>query len=213
MFICEYCGREIKNKGALVLHEKYCDKNPNKEIFKHNFDTSKLSHSAWNKGKTKDTDERLKIRGEKLHKKYEDKIIVHHFLGKTHSDETKEILSKKRKQWLLENPEKHVWKRHNKFISVPCQKLKEKLKELNIDFVEEYTPFNDYNYSIDIAFPEIKLGIEVNGNQHYDKSGNLKEYYQKRHNIFENRGWRLLEVHYSKCYTSSINTFDDIFNL
>lgn len=69
MFICEYCGREIKNKGALVLHEKYCDKNPNKEIFKHNFDTSKLSHSAWNKGKTKDTDERLKIRGEKLHKK------------------------------------------------------------------------------------------------------------------------------------------------
>ena len=27
MFICEYCGREIKNKGALVLHEKYCDKN------------------------------------------------------------------------------------------------------------------------------------------------------------------------------------------
>lgn len=84
---------------------------------------------------------------------------------------------------------------------------------MNIEFVEEYSPFNDYHYSIDIAFPDLKLGIEVNGNQHYNKNGELKSYYQERHNIFESRGWKILEVHYSKCYKVNINKFDDIFNL
>ena len=34
MFICQYCGKEIGNKGCLVLHEKYCEKNPNRIISK-----------------------------------------------------------------------------------------------------------------------------------------------------------------------------------
>ena len=49
--------------------------------------------------------------------------------------------------------------------------------------------------NIDIAFPDIKLGIEINGNQHYNSDGTLKDYYQERHNLIEEAGWKLLEVH------------------
>ena len=55
-------------------------------------------------------------------------------------------------------------------------------------------------YSIDIAFPDKKIGIEINGNQHYNRDGTLKEYYLKRHNDICNRGWLLYECHYSLVY-------------
>lgn len=56
---------------------------------------------------------------------------------------------------------------------------------------------NDRHYSIDIAFPDIKLGIEINGNQHYDRKGNLLPYYQERHDLITQAGWKLIELHYS----------------
>ena len=71
-----------------------------------------------------------------------------------------------------ENPDKHIWKKHDKFKSVPCEKLKEWLKSKNINFIEEYSiPESKNNYSLDITFPDKKIGIEVNGNQHYNQDG------------------------------------------
>lgn len=32
-------------------------------------------------------------------------------------------------------------------------------------------PLDDRSFSLDIAFPEKKIGIEVNGNQHYERNG------------------------------------------
>lgn len=119
----------------------------------------------------------------------------------THSTHTKKILSEKRKKYLRENPEKHVWKRSTKFKSEPCENVKQYLLKRNIRFIEEYSPSLERNYSIDIAFPDIKLGIEINGNQHYNPDGTLKEYYKDRHNFITNLGWKLIEVHYSKCFT------------
>ena len=55
----------------------------------------------------------------------------------THTEETKKILSTKRKEWLNANPDKHVWKRHSKFKSVPCERLKEIIRSMGIEFVEE----------------------------------------------------------------------------
>ena len=54
---------------------------------------------------------------------------------------------------------------------------------------------------MDIAIPEKKIVIEVNGNQHYDSDGSLKPYYQERHDLIENVGWNVMEVHYKDCYT------------
>ena len=127
------------------------------------------------------------------------------------TEETKRKISEKRKLYLKNNPDKHPWKRSDKFKSVPCEKLKQILKEKNINFVEEWQPVEDRYFSIDIAFPDIKLGIEINGNQHYNTDGSLKRYYQERHDIITEHGWRLIELHYSTCF--DILLLDEILNL
>jgi very-short-patch-repair endonuclease/ribosomal protein L37AE/L43A len=118
----------------------------------------------------------------------------------THTEETKQRLSIIRKEWLKNNPDKHPWKRKEKFKSVPCEHLKEILRN-DFSFVEEYTDRRwKYNYSIDIAFLDKKVAIEINGNQHYNEDGNLKEYYQKRHEYLSSLGWIVNEIHYANCY-------------
>lgn len=113
------------------------------------------------------------------------------------SEEAKKKISEARRKYLLENPDKHPWKNSNKFKSVPCEKVKEYLTSKGIIFVDEWCPLSDKLYSIDIAFPDIKFGIEINGNQHYNRDGTLKEYYQKRHDEIVAAGWTILELHYS----------------
>jgi len=63
-YICRYCGRICKNTNSLRNHEHLCKENPNRQIIKSNFiEYNKRKHegiiSAWNKGLTKETDERV----------------------------------------------------------------------------------------------------------------------------------------------------------
>lgn len=116
------------------------------------------------------------------------------------SDETKAVISEKRKKWLLENPDKHVWKRGAKFKSVPCENVKKYLTDNGIKFESEVSPIPNRAFSIDIAFPERKVAIEINGNQHYNKDGTLRQYYAERHALIESAGWKLHEVHYTNCF-------------
>lgn len=118
------------------------------------------------------------------------KVLAKH----KHSEETKNKLSEIRKNWLKNNPEKHPWRKHQSFVSQPCEFVKKQLKERGYLFLEEYMPISGRYYSIDIAFPDKKIGIEINGNQHYERNGNLKPYYLHRHNLIEETGWLLLEI-------------------
>ena len=124
--------------------------------------------------------------------------------GNLHSEETKSLLSEKRKKWLAENPDEHPWKTNTKFKSVPCEVLKEKLRDRGLQFEEEHSPVEGRAFSVDIAFPAKKLGIEVNGEQHYRRDGTLGDYYQERHDLIEREGWTLLEVHYARAYDDNI---------
>lgn len=118
-----------------------------------------------------------------------------------HSDVTKFLISQKRKEFLKNNPDKHPWRSCQKFKSIPCEKLKEWLSSKNIQFVSEFQPeINGRHFSIDIAFPEKFIGIEVNGNQHYDKNGALKPYYAEREKLLEDAGWKIYQLHYSICF-------------
>ena len=210
---CKFCGREILNKGALVNHENACDLNPNKikcPNRKGNGGKTK-GYSIWNKGLTQEIDQRIKNRTITWKNNYKNGK----FNLNTHkwTEEEKINLSEKRKQWLAEHKDEHVWRRDSKFLSQPCENLKQYLRDKNINFVEEYEPFDDINYCLDIAWPDEKFAIEVNGNQHYNKDGSLSNYYQKRHNLFIKRGWKIFEIHYSKCYNIQIDDFQDILNL
>lgn len=125
-----------------------------------------------------------------------------------HTDENKKKMSNIRNEYLKNNPDKHVWKKSTKFKSVPCENVKKYLNDNNIIFIEEYRPLTDRFFSIDIAFPEKLLGIEINGNQHYDHDGKLKKYYQDRHDLIINKGWTLLEYQSKLCF--NINFLNDL---
>lgn len=119
-----------------------------------------------------------------------------------YDDKFRKSTSDGRKKFLKDNPDKHPWKNNFKFKSKPCELLKSYLEYKNIRYVPEYNCYDicNRNFSIDIAFPDIKIGIEVNGNQHYNPDGTLSDYYKERHNLIESAGWKLLEIHYLDCY-------------
>lgn len=165
-YICKYCGKQIGNKGCLVLHESRCIKNPNVVLSK-----SQIKQIARenNKGKKKKlTDE--------------------------HKQKIRESLIK----WKNNNPEKYL--NYCRKKSVCCENFKQYLRDNNIDFVEEYTPYEDRMYTLDIAFPDEKIAIEVNGSQHYDNDGNLNQSTLEKQFYFENRGWKIIQIYYKWCY-------------
>jgi hypothetical protein len=87
-----------------------------------------------------------------------------------HSDKTKLQMSISRKKWIKENKDKFNWN-IRKGKSEPCELFKSYLTDNNINFISEYSPFEERFFSIDIALPDKMVAIEINGNQHYDKNG------------------------------------------
>lgn len=81
---CKFCGKLCKNKNSLVQHEIRCNANPNK------IDTSKSFNNgnrpAWNKGLTKETDERVKVQVEHMKKTFAK--TGGSFKGRYHSKQT-----------------------------------------------------------------------------------------------------------------------------
>ena len=75
----------------------------------------------------------------------------------------------------------------------------DRLRQAGLEFEEEYEPFEKRFFALDIAFPDLKVAVEVNGNQHYDdpQTGKLQRYYQNRHDLLVEAGWRVLEIHYA----------------
>lgn len=201
MFNCKFCNREFSSNRGRSLHQIRCELNPNRRNIE--------GHPAWNKGLTAETDYRVAKRRYKIRDRLNSGDLT--LGGKPHSEETKKKLSEIRKKYLQEHPENHVWKRNSKFKSEPCEHLKKELREKGVFFVEEFEPMSDRYFSIDIAFPSLLIGIEINGNQHYNRDGTLKTYYQNRHDILERLGWKIYEIPYYMCY--KIDNFDDILSM
>lgn len=122
--------------------------------------------------------------------------------GRPHSEEERLRISEKRKEYLATHKDEHVWKRYDKFTSVPCNDLKEFLRSHNYSFLEEVTVIPERNFSVDICFPDKMIVVEVNGNKHYDtQTMELSSYYQERHDLIESYGWTVIEVPYNKAYS------------
>ena len=173
--ICDKCGKEIigKNAGA---HKRWC------------------GHTKGSKLKITT----CMICGKTIKSKRGRTTCSNECLSQVMSQpEIRQKMSKSRKKFLCENPDKHPWKRPDKKKSAPCERFKTALREANIDFHEEFSPVPDRFFSIDVAFPAIQVGIEINGEQHYNRDKTLRKYYQQRHDLIEAAGWSLYEIHYS----------------
>ena len=205
---CKHCKHEFdlsdKPKGWMANHSRWCDTNPKRTQYANNLSNTR---AAKTKEGTIIAAEKIRI----LHKQGRyDHLDRKTFLGKKHTEESKTKMRISRAKYLKENPDLHPWKRNDKFLSVPCQIVKDYLLLKNINFVEEFPPLEDRFFSIDIAFPDIKVGIEINGNQHYSSGGNLLPYYQKRHDLIVESGWTLFELSYTVAY--DLSKIDDIIS-
>ena len=79
--ICQYCGKDCRNPGLRVIHEKYeCNANANKlthpSAYPRTNDESSGRYNrgnpAWNRGLTKETDERIRRGIEVFQKNYKE---------------------------------------------------------------------------------------------------------------------------------------------
>ena len=196
---CSHC-KEIfdistKPKGFMANHSRWCDENP--KIYNNQKSVAAMNESKTNSGFSNQFTKAKISSNITLQSQLKGRRFS---TNKAHSSEHKLKISSSIKKFLIDNPEKHVWKRADKFVSVPCENFKSFLRNKGIDFVSEFTPLLDRNYSIDIAFPDIKIGIEINGNQHYQEN-KLSEYYQERHDAIEASGWKLYEFRYNLFFT------------
>ena len=82
--ICKFCGKSCKNENSHRNHERLCPKNPDRKYVSHT-----IGHKAWNKGLTKDTDERIRKSAESFSKRYKGTELGKLRLGHPCSEEHK----------------------------------------------------------------------------------------------------------------------------
>lgn len=85
---CKYCNKEVGNAGCLYLHERHCKANPDRIKCNGNYGKTKGLPCIF-KGKTKLTEDFLRIKGETFSKRYNE---GKYNLGSKHSEETKKHL-------------------------------------------------------------------------------------------------------------------------
>lgn len=80
-YICKFCSKECKNANSHRNHERLCPSNPERNYISHT-----IGHKAWNKGLTKETDDRVSKIAKTQSVKYSGKNSP--WYGKHHSMET-----------------------------------------------------------------------------------------------------------------------------
>jgi len=96
-YICPHCQKEYSKHG-IATHIWI---NHTKEGAEFNKNRPKgKNHNSWNRGKTKETDERIKKMSNTLQKKYKNGQLHGSFKGKHHSEETKQKIREKRIEYL-----------------------------------------------------------------------------------------------------------------
>ena len=185
---CKFCKKEFKNKNSLAQHEIRCKLNLNK------INTTIEGFNAkgripWNKGLTKETDDRIRISAKHLSESMKGKP--------QHSqiEETRLKISKALKKYLSEHPDKVPYIiNHSSRISYPEQYFIDIFNTENIDLkyhlqVSKYE-LDFYNYNK-------KIDVEIDGEQHYlDKRIYASD--RDRDKFLSSLGWHTFRIRWSE---------------
>lgn len=147
---------------------------------------------TWNKGLTADTDYRVLNGVKKLNLFYKEHPGF--YSGKKHSFEEKLHLSMIRKKYLMEHPDKVPYLlNHSSKESYPEKYFAEVFKNEKLNVVRY---FQVSLYQIDFAIPNIKIAIEIDGEQHYvdDK---VKKCDSNKEKFLNNLGWKIYRIRWS----------------
>lgn len=203
-FICKYCDRECKNLNSLKNHERLCKKNPDRQeivsnFIKFNQERKEKGLPGVNKGKTKDNCEWKRKATEKLKNRYDSGEIVTWNKGLTKdSDErvakyaqfVSDTMKKKH-----ESGEAYYWGKYGD-LSYPEQYFLDIFSSpefCNNDFIHNY---HLGPYKLDFAWPDQKLCIEVDGDQHYRTQKRIDSD-TRRDKYCEERGWTIIRIKWS----------------
>lgn len=180
-FECEFCKKICKSKNSLACHKLRCKLNPDRKFWNNGIEKGK-GHSAWNKGLTKDNDKRIQKQIDTFNKRFKSGEIK--IQGHKHSIETKELLSKKRSEYLASAENSGGFKdvgwykisniKNEEYIvrGLWEYNVAIKLNELNIlwirnQYLNYFINDNDNDvkktYNPDFYLPEIDEYIEVKG--------------------------------------------------
>lgn len=242
MKICKFCGSEFENgSGSFCSRScqgKWCANNckkssgyrsefgrwkctlcgfiaeSRKKLFEHTKTHRLNPDEPWNKGLTKDTDQRIKKSAETYKQRVKEGLIIPSQLGKPLSDEHRKKVSEGMKRAHAEGRAHNIGTcRWNNEPSYPEQFFMKVIEnEFNDkDYKREY-PF--IRFALDFAWVKKKKVIEIDGDQHE----RFKEYKlrdkEKDRLLIEN-GWQVLRIKWkdmmkdSKYWIKIANDFID----
>lgn len=160
IFICNYCGSERKSHNSWRNHERLCKENPNKQ--ESNFKKyNKNREGPWNKGLTKDTDDRVRQNASRVSNAM--KGITPRFIW---TEELRKEQSERKKNLYKEFPEKHP----NRKLANNKSKMSYPEKIAYEWFVNKDIEFS-HNKKIDKFYPDFVIGsiiVEIDGEYWHD---------------------------------------------
>ena len=195
MYKCSTCNKEFDKRHSYIGH---CSSHNRGESYK-------IGRSNKNKNKDKnknikkncihcDTefDNPLKLGGHQVHCILNpNKILTLEKIskinkGKKMSDEQKKKISESRKKYLNENPGKIPYLlNHSSKESYPERLFREALENNDIKGWKQEFPFK--RFSLDFAFIDLKIDVEIDGGTH--NLEHVKIIDKEKENILEYNGW------------------------
>lgn len=120
------------------------------------------------------------------------------------SDEDKKRISAGVKKYLAKNPDKvpYLLNHYSKGQSYPEKYFDEIFKKENLNYIKE---LQIHLYSLDFAFIEYGIDVEIDGEQHYLDKRILKSN-KKRDCYLSERGWKILRIRWS--FYKKMNKYD-----
>ncbi len=204
---CKYCKMlfEGLNRNQIANHSRWCKFNPKRQEY---IDTQTILIAEACKFRKIENRSNLYIKAKKEGRPVPISPIKGRkglTTGRCKSLEREQSrnkkISEKRKSYLRENRNKHNWSLYRREETSPESAFKNIINNYNVEVFQYYIPKeSEKNYEIDFAIPSLKLGFEIDGNQHYDDIGNLNEYNIKRNEYFKSLGWKIVNIHYLICF-------------
>jgi len=112
------------------------------------------------------------------------------------SEKTKEKISKARRKFLKENPDKvpYLLNHHSKGMSYPEKYFEKLFRNENIELIYHHRVGT---YQLDFSDPIRKIDIEIDGEQHYCDEKIIKSD-KRRNKYLEDNGWFVYRIRWSK---------------
>ena len=184
-FNCKYCGKICIGKNSLIQHEIRCKSNINRIVNEQNFVSNFIKYNEDcrngvrhhpHKGQTKETCESLQKTYNTKRKQIEDGTYVKSFLGKKHSNETKEKMRNSAIEY-LKTCKNIKCPRYNKNSIQYINELNEKMN-WNLQHAENGGEVQICGYFVDGYDKELNIVFE------YDEAGHYIDVYN---NILSDR--------------------------